>query len=397
MEHLIGVTPSGGNAADFNVANGCPIGGAGLGPLASCTVNLTFKPTAVGNRSTVLIVSSSDPVTPVLNISLSGVGTQSIAAVSPASLTFPVQLVNTTSAVQTVTLSNTGNVAYTIASISLIGTNAADFVLNYNCPIGGAGLAANANCSISLTFRPTGGGARTAQVKILTNANVNPNPTVTLSGTGTQVNLSTLSLTFAPQVLGTTSATQQVTLTNTGPAALHINTVSLIGSNPADFTQSNNCPVGGNLGSGASCRITLRFAPTATGARSATLQISTNDVGTPLANVVLTGTGIQAAVSLTPTSHDFGAVTAGQTSAPFAFTLTNSGTAPLTINNISLGGGNRFTQTNNCGASLAIGASCTINVTFRPQKAGQTYTGTLSVNDNAPNSPQTATLTGTGQ
>ena len=61
------------------MANGCPIGGAGLAPLASCTVNLTFKPTAMGNRSTVLIVSSSDPVTPVLNISLSGVGTQSIA------------------------------------------------------------------------------------------------------------------------------------------------------------------------------------------------------------------------------------------------------------------------------------------------------------------------------
>jgi hypothetical protein len=116
-----GATVSGGNASDFAVANTCPIGGTGLGQNLSCTINMTFKPSAMGNRSTVLVISSSDPVTPVLNISLSGFGTQSTAVVLPASLTFPLQLVNTTSAVQTVTLSNTGNVAYTINSIVLFG------------------------------------------------------------------------------------------------------------------------------------------------------------------------------------------------------------------------------------------------------------------------------------
>ena len=194
---------SGGNAGDFTQTNNCT---TTLGVGATCTVSMTFKPTAMGNRSTVLVISSSDPVTPLLNISLSGFGTQSIAAVSPAALTFPLQLVNTTSAVQTATLSNTGNVAYTITSISLAGTNAADFVLNYNCPIGGAGLAAGANCSINLTFTPTAAGARSATVNIVTTANVNPTPTVGLSGKGTQVNLSTLSLTFAPQVVGTNRA-----------------------------------------------------------------------------------------------------------------------------------------------------------------------------------------------
>jgi hypothetical protein len=178
--------------------------------------------------------------------------------------------------------------------------------------------------------------------------------------------------------------------------ALGITSIALTGANPGGFTQSNNCPTGGNLGSGSSCRITVRFKPTATGPWTATLAISTNDPGTPTANVTLTGTGIQAAVSLTPSSANFGSVTAGQTSSPIPFTLTNSGSAVLTIKSISTGS-NRFNQTNNCGTSLAIGASCTINVTFRPQKAGQTYNGTLSVSDNAPNSPQTASLTGTGQ
>jgi hypothetical protein len=309
------------------------------------------------------------------------------------------QLVNTTSATQTVTLSNTGNVAYTISSISLAGTNAADFGLNYNCPIGGAGLGANASCAITLTFRPTAAGTRTATVNIVTTANVNPTPSISLTGKGTQVNLSTPSLTFAPEVVNAQSATQQVTLTNTGPAALHITTLALTGTNAGDFSQTNTCPVGGNLGSGASCRVSLRFRPTAVGVRTATLAITTNDPGTPVANVTLTGTGIQAAVSLTPASHDFGAVTARTTSAPFPFTLTNFGTAPLTISNISIGGanGNPFNQSNSCGNTLAVGASCTINVTFSPQKAGAAYSATLQISDNAPGSPQTGTLTGTGQ
>jgi hypothetical protein len=143
----------------------------------------------------------------------------------------------------------------------------------------------------------------------------------------------------------------------------------------------------------------MRFVPTAVGTRIATLAVTTNDPGTPVAKVSLTGTGIQAAVALTPTSHDFGAVTARSNSAPFAFTLTNSGTASLTITRITLGGANanRFNQTNNCGNSLAVGATCTINVTFSPQQARTAYSATLQITDNAPGSPQTATLAGTGQ
>jgi FtsP/CotA-like multicopper oxidase with cupredoxin domain len=394
-----GITISGGNASDFTQANNCLIGGTGLVPTAACTINITFKPSAIGNRSTVLVISSSDPVTPVLNVSLSGFGTQSATAVSSPSLTFPLQLVNTSSAAQTLTLSNTGNVAYTITSIAISGGNTSDYILNYNCPINGAGLAGGGTCNISISFRPTAAGLRSSSVVVTTTANVNPKPVVTLTGTGTQVNLSTPALTFAPQVVGTQSATQQVTLTNTGPAALGITSIALTGTNPGDFILNSNCPVGGSLASGGSCRVTLRFVPTAVGTRTATVAIRTNDPGTPTANVNLTGTGIQAAVSLTPTSHNFGAVTARSTSAPFAFTLTNSGTAPLTINRVSLGGAdpNRFNQTNNCGNSLAIGASCTINVTFTPQRARTAYSATLQITDNAPNSPQTATLTGTGQ
>jgi hypothetical protein len=149
---------------------------------------------------------------------------------------------------------------------------------------------------------------------------------------------------------------------------------------------------------GRSCRINVVFAPTTTGVLTGTLTITDSDVTSPQ-SVTLTGTGVQPGVSLSPASWGFGAVTRGSTSAPQTFTLTNTGTATLTINNISLNGANpgQFAiQSRTCGTSLASGASCTINVVFAPNRRGN-FTANLRVADNAPNSPQLAALTGTGQ
>ena len=104
-----------------------------------------------------------------------------------------------------------------------------------------------------------------------------------------------------------------------------------------------------------------------------------------------TGTGPSA--SLSPTSLTFASQNLGTTSAAQAVTLTNSGPGTLSITSIAASGD--YAQTNNCGTSLAVNASCTINVTFTPTVAG-TRTGTLTVTDNASNGSQTASLTGTG-
>src|SRR5206468_3989059 len=84
-------------------------------------------------------------------------------------------------------------------------------------------------------------------------------------------------------------------------------------------------------------------------------------------------------------------------SAPQTVTLSNSGNAAVSITTLTIIGTNPgdFAQTNNCGSSLAAGASCSINVTFTPAAVG-TRTATLQVSDSAANSPQTASLTGTG-
>ena len=235
---ISGVTASGGNAGDFIVGNACSIGGAGSRRRAQLHCQSELQADGHWNRSTVVIINSNDPVTPSLNISLSGVGHRSTASVIAPTVTFPtIQLVNTTSAAQTVTLSNTGNIAYAITSIGVSGGNAADFTVNYpTCPIGGAGLAPNASCTIALTFRPMASGTRTTTLNIVTTANVAA-VTVPVSGTGTQVNLSTVSLTFAPQVVNTTSATQYVTLTNTGPRGVGDTQQCGHGVNAADLSR----------------------------------------------------------------------------------------------------------------------------------------------------------------
>ena len=102
-------------------------------------------------------------------------------------------------------------------------------------------------------------------------------------------------------------------------------------------------------------------------------------------------------LTLSRFSIDFGTQTVGSTSAAVPVTLTNSGGAPMTLSGISITGtqSGDFAQTNNCTASIAVNASCTVNVTFRPTVAAS-RSASLSVSDNAPGSPHSVTLSGTG-
>ena len=99
-------------------------------------------------------------------------------------------------------------------------------------------------------------------------------------------------------------------------------------------------------------------------------------------------------VALSPSSYDFGSQVVGTTSSPETIALTNNGNAALAISSITPSGD--FSQTNTCGSSLAASASCTLSVTFNPT-AGGTRTGAVTITDTAAGSPQTVTLTGTGE
>lgn len=226
----------------------------------------------------------------------------------------------------------------------------------------------------------------------------NFNPTacyVTQSNATAQLTPSSLS--FGNQAVGVPSSSQAVTLTNVGAATLSINSISFTGTNPGDFTQSNNCPA--TLGTNSFCIINVTFNPTTTGARSASLSVSSNDPNSP-ATAALSGTGIGTpAVTLNPTSLSFGNQPLQITSSAQNVTLTNSGTGPLTINSIALTGSNSgdyAISNNTCGPTLSAGSNCVVSVTFTPTAVGS-RTASLTFSTNASTSPDNATLSGTGQ
>jgi hypothetical protein len=202
-------------------------------------------------------------------------------------------------------------------------------------------------------------------------------------------------LNFGNQTLSVPSATQTMTVVNAGTAPL---TITEISTSETQYTETSNC-VGTLDGGGGTCKISIIFTPTATGALAATLSISDNAANSPQ-TFNLTGTGVTAgtAVTLTPTSLSFSTQGVGTVSSPQTVTITNTGTAALTITSISTSGD--FTATNTCAASplnniLNPGQSCMASVTFAPTASGA-RSGTLSIADNATGSPQTVALSGTG-
>src|SRR5207245_2674908 len=194
----------------------------------------------------------------------------------------------------------------------------------------GATVVASASCLLNLTFTPTAASARTATVTITDDAPGSPQ-SVSLTGTGVTPPTATLSATssaFGNQRVGTTSAAQNLTLTNNGGTPLNLTSITITGAQAADFAfaAGNTCPTGaGSVAPGASCTISISFSPAATGARTATVTITDDAPGSPQ-SVSLAGTGIAPAVTLAPTNLAFGDQRLSTTSPAQTVTLTNSGT-----------------------------------------------------------------------
>ncbi len=202
------------------------------------------------------------------------------------------------------------------------------------------------------------------------------------------------SLTFPTQVLGTSSASQPVTLTNSSPSFIAISSITFTGTNPTDFSQTNTC--GAGLTGNSSCTINVKFSPKSINRRSATLSVANGSLSSPL-NVALQGMGT--AVTLSPTSVSFSPQTVGTISSPVVVTLTNvSGNHSISITGITITGADPgdFSQTPTCGTTLLAKQSCTMSVTFKPTTTGA-RSANLTVSDNGGASPQNVPLSGTGQ
>ena len=379
-------------SGDFSQANDC---GNQLPPGSQCTVAVTFAPQAVGTRSGILSVLDSH-AKPVSSISFAGEGVTSgpVVVLSPTSLMFTGVRV-ATHAAKTAQLTNTGTSSLTINSIAATGGN--QFSVASNC---GGSLAANASCTLTVTFSPSFPETQSGAISIADDASDSPQ-TIALTGSGESLAFSKTNLNFQPIPVGQTSASlQTVNLFNVGPGVVTFTAITVTGANASDFQwlpnsgPQSSCPFPGVLRAGDHCFISISFTPSAVGLRSATLGVSDDRDPSPV-TIPITGTGkaVGPIVTFSSPSLSFGPVPAGS-HANRTLGLTNSGDEVLSVT--SVGTTAQFTQTNNCGTNLPAGATCQFTVTFSPTFGGA-QSGALTVTDNAPGSPQSVTLDGTGQ
>jgi hypothetical protein len=403
----------GANPTDFEyaTANNC---GASItiAPGNSCTIAIQFAPNepsppltglALTAQDSLTILDTTNQSTETVSVALSGTEVPTAPAIvfAPTSLTFGGENVGGATAPQQITVTNNGSAPLLLSTIGITGANPGDFSQTNTCP---SSLAINSNCTISVTFQPTATGPRSADVSVADNASGSPQA-VPVSGTGTAagVSLTPLSLTFVGQNPGTpASPPQTVTLQNTGSGPLTISSIAITGTNAGDFpSPGNNCPISpATLSAGNSCSILVTFAPTATGARSASLAISDNAIPSPQI-VGLSGTGTMPSLQFGAPGVSFSGVVGGQgNSKPLQ--INDVGNGPLVITGVAFVGAdsNDFQASGGCigaggaAVTVAAGSSCTLIVNFVPAAAGS-FTVTLAVTDNAPNSPQQIPVSGT--
>lgn len=370
-------------SGDFTETDNCVGASGGIAVGGTCTVTVSFLPTATGARTGILTIYGNVPGGQA-TATLSGTGAQAAAILlSPVAVAFPATTVGAASTAVNLTISNTGGVAATLATPVATG----DFSITANTC--GTSLAPGVGCTVEVEFVPTASGTRNGTFSVTDSVGTQ---TAALSGTGVAPAtdaLTPLSLVFAAQQLNTTSATQQVTLTNAGGAALTGIAVQVTG----DFTMVNGC--GSSLNGQSSCALVVAYVPKSVGAETGQLTV-TDAYRTQ--TVTLMGTGLAPpGVSLSPSGPvAFAATGVGLDSGLQMVTLTNNGGVSMAIQGVVLAGDFAIVAgTNTCGTTLAAGGTCSMEVVFAPTAAGVRM-GSLTVTDNAPTSPQVLTLTGTG-
>jgi hypothetical protein len=308
--------------------------------------------------------------------------------VSPSSLTFQNSQPGTTISPMSVTLTNVSSGSVAIGTLTLSGVNAGNFSLSSD-PCSATSLPAGQSCTVSVTFNTS---TFSTWEDALLSIPYGTGGLVTVGLEGFEIAKAILSFTpnplvFPPTLVQTASAPMAVTLTNSGNAPTGLSLLQVGG----DFTQTNNC--GSSLAAGASCTFSVIFHPTTSGLDQGDISFG-GTADNPNIFVTLSGAGTVAPAALfCPPSVSFSNQAINSASAPQPVMLTNNGSATLNITKISTAGD--FSATSDCVGGVPARGSCLINVTFTPAASGS-RTGTLTVTDDAPSSPQSVSLAGTG-
>ena len=299
-------------------ANAC---GSSLAANSDCALSLAFDPTQAGGTSGTLILVDGDGTQTVV---LSGTGaTAASDALSPTSLSFPATASGLQSAVQTVTLTNRGDLALT--SISL--TASVGFQQSSTC---GTQLTGHASCSVSVVFAPTTVGSISGNLSV---SDAIRTQTISLSGVGLQpaaISVNPAQLTFSAQLVGQAGSPLPLTISNTGGAPMSNIGFQITGQSSSSFSW-NSSTCGSTLNNGGSCTVQVAFTPSAPGVLEATLVVTSSTLGVTPVQVPLGGIGQAASgIVISPDHMFFTQPTLGQASATQTTSITNTSNASAT-------------------------------------------------------------------
>jgi len=354
-----------------------------IGPGQSAKFQVTYTGTTSGDSSgTLTAMTSRGSLSSKVHLKGSKGG--STLSLSATALNFGNVLVNG-SGTQAVTLKNSGQ---TDIQVSQIGVTGGAFTMT--------GLAAPAtipagqSVALQAKFSPTAAVAVTGAITITSNAQT-ATSTIALNGTGVAatytMSLSPTSVSFGNVSTGST-ATQNVQLSNTGNSSVTVSQIAASGTGIS--VSAPAAPL--TIAPAQSVTLAVKFTPTTSGAATGSLTVTNNEGVNALAAV--TGTGMQAGLSVTPSSASFGSVVSGNMNSQ-TIQVKNSGTASLTISQATATGTGFSLSGLGIPLTLAPGQSGNFNVQFAPKTAGS-VNGAVSIVSNAPNSPATVALSGTG-
>ncbi len=343
-----------------------------LAAQASCAINVTFLPSAIGVQTGTLTVAD---ILKAQTVTLSGTGLLPPAiSVNPATLSFGSTQAGFSSNPLSLTVTNSGGAAMANVGFQVSGQSAGSFATGATTC--GATLTVGSSCTVQVVFAPMAIGDAAATLTVTSSTPGVKAVAVPLSGTGQSTSGLTVTpaqLTFAAAAIAQASPAQTVTFKNLGGTNITGLNFSVFG--PFGLAQ-NGC--GAMLQAGASCATGVVFNPTKKGALTGTLTANFDGAAFPVI-VALSGIGgLSGAVEVLPALLSFPITGVGTTSIPNTITVTNTSTS-MPLNDLSLATTVGFRlAANTCGTSLAPGAGCTTGVVFAPAAAGA-QTGALTI------------------
>lgn len=369
-----------------------------LAPNGSCASTVRFNPMTAGAKTGGFTLSGANISGGTLNAALTGTGvaTAPTLVVTPSSFAFGTVAVGS-SAATTLSLQNTGNASLTWTGLA-ITIDTTNFTLTGTTCV--SPLAATASCTANVQFKPTTGGAKSANLE-MSGSNFGTGtidtPLTGTGGTSPNAVFAPSSFNFGSVNDGASAATT-LTLSNTGTGALTWTSLSIT-VDAAEFSLTSTTCVS-PLAPASSCNIALKFSPATAGAKSGNLALGGSNFGSGTVNVSLTGTGVATGPNLviTPTSFAFGSVNVGSnTSTTIAFQ--NKGNGNLTWSGLAITGDtvNYSLTSTTCSSPLAPAGSCTATVKFAPTvTGGLTAALTMSGSNFGSGGVTNVTFTGVG-